>query len=160
WDVGATDGEHPLSRGLHVGFRARDRAQVDAFWQAGVDAGYRAEGAPGPRPRYGPSYYGGFLLGPDGPNIQVGNHNRRRPAADKAAHHTAAEAPRRPTRAAREERHDAYTRERGRYRSRCSPREIVVSDIRARVPVRATSQSPATDKATMAARKPLRAGKG
>ena len=32
WDIGATDCEHPVTRGLHVGFRARDRAQVDAFW--------------------------------------------------------------------------------------------------------------------------------
>ena len=31
WDVGPADGEHPLSRGVHVGFRAADRAQVDAF---------------------------------------------------------------------------------------------------------------------------------
>jgi hypothetical protein len=44
----------------------RDRAQVDAFWQAGVDAGYRDDGEPGPRTQYGPSYYGGFLLDPDG----------------------------------------------------------------------------------------------
>ena len=41
WDIGATDPQHPVTRGLHVGFRARDRAQVDAFWQAGIDAGYR-----------------------------------------------------------------------------------------------------------------------
>src|SRR5437764_385195 len=43
WDIGATDSSHPVTRGLHVGFRARDRAQVDAFWQAGVDAGYRSD---------------------------------------------------------------------------------------------------------------------
>ena len=49
WAIGPTDPEHPLTRGLHVGFRARDRAQVDAFWQAGVDAGYRDDGAPGAR---------------------------------------------------------------------------------------------------------------
>ena len=47
WDIGATDSEHPVTRGLHVGFRARDRGQVDAFWQAGIDAGYRDDGAPG-----------------------------------------------------------------------------------------------------------------
>src|SRR4051795_7766927 len=40
WWIGQTGREHPVTRGLHVGFRARDRAQVDAFWQAGVDAGY------------------------------------------------------------------------------------------------------------------------
>src|SRR6266852_2586909 len=65
WDIGATDPEHPVTRWLHVGFRARDRAQVDAFWQAGADAGYRDEGAQGPRTQYGPTYYGGFLLDPD-----------------------------------------------------------------------------------------------
>src|ERR1700744_3685960 len=49
WALCRTDREHPVSGGLHVGFRASDRAAVDAFWQAGVDAGYRSDGAPGPR---------------------------------------------------------------------------------------------------------------
>src|SRR3954449_6175136 len=31
WDIGPTDSEHPVTRGLHVCFRARDRAQVGAF---------------------------------------------------------------------------------------------------------------------------------
>src|SRR5437868_3496080 len=51
WDIGVTDREHPVTRALHVGFRARDRGQVDAFWQAGIDAGYRDDGPPGPRAR-------------------------------------------------------------------------------------------------------------
>jgi catechol 2,3-dioxygenase-like lactoylglutathione lyase family enzyme len=71
WDVLASDREHPVTRGLHVGFRARDRAQVDAFWQAGVDAGYRDDGAPGPRTQYGPTYYGGFLLDRDGNSVEA-----------------------------------------------------------------------------------------
>ena len=41
WDIGPTDGEHPLTRGLHVGFRAPSHEAVHAFWQAGIDAGYR-----------------------------------------------------------------------------------------------------------------------
>ena len=49
--IGPTDREHPLTRGLHVGFRAPDRAHVDAFWEAGVDAGHPDDGAPGPRTR-------------------------------------------------------------------------------------------------------------
>ena len=49
WAMGPTDAEHPVTRALHVGFRAPDTAHVDAFWQAGVDAGYRDDGAPGPR---------------------------------------------------------------------------------------------------------------
>ena len=71
WWIGPTDSEHPVTRGLHVGFRARDRAQVDAFWQAGIDAGYGDDGAPGPRTQYGPTYYGGFLLDPDGNSVEA-----------------------------------------------------------------------------------------
>jgi catechol 2,3-dioxygenase-like lactoylglutathione lyase family enzyme len=71
WDLFATDREHPVSRGLHVGFRAPDRAAVDAFWQAGVDAGYRSDGAPGPRSVYHPDYYGAFLLDPDGNSVEA-----------------------------------------------------------------------------------------
>jgi catechol 2,3-dioxygenase-like lactoylglutathione lyase family enzyme len=42
WDISPTDREHPVTRGLHVGFRAPDRAAVDAFWRAGIDAGQPA----------------------------------------------------------------------------------------------------------------------
>src|SRR6266508_4343381 len=77
WAIGPTDREHPVTRGLHVGFRARDRAQVDAFWQAGIDAGYRDDGAPGPRTHYGPTYYGGFLLDPDGNSVEAVHGDRQ-----------------------------------------------------------------------------------
>ncbi|HKN94469.1 MAG TPA: VOC family protein [Thermoleophilaceae bacterium] len=76
WWIGPTDGEHPVTRGLHVGFRAPDRAHVDAFWQAGVDAGYRDDGPPGPRTEYGPDYYGGFLLDPDGNSVEAVHTDR------------------------------------------------------------------------------------
>ena len=76
WDIGATDREHPVTRGLHVGFRARDREQVDAFWQAGVDAGYSDDGAPGPRTQYSPTYYGAFLLDPDGNSVEAVHGDR------------------------------------------------------------------------------------
>ena len=71
WDIGPTDREHPVTRGLHVGFRAPSRAAVDAFWQAGIDAGYHDDGAPGPRTESGPDYYGGFLLDPDGNSAEA-----------------------------------------------------------------------------------------
>ncbi len=77
WAMGPTDREHPLTRGLHVGFRARDRAQVDAFWQAGIGAGYRDDGAPGPRTQYSPTYSGGFLLDPDGNSVEAVHHGAR-----------------------------------------------------------------------------------
>jgi catechol 2,3-dioxygenase-like lactoylglutathione lyase family enzyme len=76
WDIGPRDRQHALTRGLHVGFRASDRAQVDAFWQTGIDAGYRDDGAPGPRTQYGPTYYGGFLLDPDGNSVEAVYYDR------------------------------------------------------------------------------------
>jgi catechol 2,3-dioxygenase-like lactoylglutathione lyase family enzyme len=67
------DGKQP-TRGLHIGFSAPSREHVDAFWQAGVDAGYRDDGAPGPRPQYTPDYYGAFLLDPDGNSAEAVHH--------------------------------------------------------------------------------------
>jgi catechol 2,3-dioxygenase-like lactoylglutathione lyase family enzyme len=68
----------PVTRGLHVAFVAPSRAHVDAFWQAGVDAGHRDDGAPGPRPEYGSDYYGGFLLDPDGNSAEAVHHDTPR----------------------------------------------------------------------------------
>jgi catechol 2,3-dioxygenase-like lactoylglutathione lyase family enzyme len=69
--VTGADSEHPVTRRLHIGFVAPDRERVDAFWQAGVDAGYRDDGAPGLRPQYAPDYYGAFLLDPDGNSAEA-----------------------------------------------------------------------------------------
>ncbi len=82
WAIGPTDREHPVTRGLHVGFRAPDRAAVDAFWQAGIDAGHPDDGAPGPRTVYGPDSYGGFLLDPDGNSVEAVRGGRERPVPD------------------------------------------------------------------------------
>ena len=64
----------PVTRRLHIGFVAGSRASVDAFWRAGVEAGYRDDGAPGPRPQYRHDYYGGFLLDPDGNSAEAVHH--------------------------------------------------------------------------------------
>jgi len=64
-------GDKRPTRRLHVGFVAPSREHVDAFWQAGIDAGYRDDGAPGPRPEYGPDYYGGFLRDPGGNSAEA-----------------------------------------------------------------------------------------
>ena len=68
----------PATRGLHIGFRAPSRAAVDAFWQAGTDAGWRSDGEPGRRPQYVEDYYGGFLLDPDGNSIEAVHHGSLR----------------------------------------------------------------------------------
>jgi catechol 2,3-dioxygenase-like lactoylglutathione lyase family enzyme len=63
--------DRPPTTGLHVAFFAPSRDAVDAFWQAGVDAGHRSDGEPGPRPQYADDYYGGFLLDPDGNSVEA-----------------------------------------------------------------------------------------
>jgi catechol 2,3-dioxygenase-like lactoylglutathione lyase family enzyme len=87
WDIGSADGEHPMTRGLHVGFRASSREAVDAFWRAGIDAGYRDDGAPGPRMMYRPDSYGGFLLDPDGNSVEAGHTEREDPVPDGRVDH-------------------------------------------------------------------------
>jgi catechol 2,3-dioxygenase-like lactoylglutathione lyase family enzyme len=72
------DDENPVTRRLHVGFSAPSREHVDAFWRAGTEAGYRDEGAPGPRPQYSPTYYGAFLLDPDGNSAEAVHHDAER----------------------------------------------------------------------------------
>jgi catechol 2,3-dioxygenase-like lactoylglutathione lyase family enzyme len=61
----------PHQSGAHIAFRAATRAAVDAFLQAGLDAGGRDHGAPGLRREYSPDYYAAFLLDPDGNNIEA-----------------------------------------------------------------------------------------
>jgi predicted lactoylglutathione lyase len=60
-----------VTRHLHLAFVARSRADVDAFWRAGVDAGYESDGEPGPRPQHSATYYGAFLLDPDGNSAEA-----------------------------------------------------------------------------------------
>jgi catechol 2,3-dioxygenase-like lactoylglutathione lyase family enzyme len=64
------DDESP-SRGVHIAFRAPNRAAVQAFYAAGIEAGGRDNGGPGPRTDYSPTYYAAFLLDPDGNNVEA-----------------------------------------------------------------------------------------
>lgn len=73
--VAIADGEHPPTRNLHLGFVAPSRERVDAFWRAGIDAGYEDDGAPGERPQYTPGYYGAFLRDPDGNSAEALRHD-------------------------------------------------------------------------------------
>ena len=68
----------PVTRRLHVAFVAPSRGHVDEFWRVGTDAGYRDDGAPGPRPQYRYDYYGAFLLDPDGNSAEAVHHGDMR----------------------------------------------------------------------------------
>jgi catechol 2,3-dioxygenase-like lactoylglutathione lyase family enzyme len=81
WDdfsLAAASAERPVTRRLHIGFVAPSRAHVDEFWRAGTAAGYRDDGAPGPRPQYTENYYGSFLLDPDGNSAEAVHHESMR----------------------------------------------------------------------------------
>jgi catechol 2,3-dioxygenase-like lactoylglutathione lyase family enzyme len=60
----------PPTPPIHFAFVAETREQVDEFHRAGVEAGYRDNGAPGIR-KYADDYYGAFLLDPDGHNVEA-----------------------------------------------------------------------------------------
>jgi catechol 2,3-dioxygenase-like lactoylglutathione lyase family enzyme len=62
--------QHPPTVNLHLCFVARSRAEVDAFHEAGLGAGFRSNGEPGLRD-YGPGYYAAYLLDPDGNNVEA-----------------------------------------------------------------------------------------
>ena len=63
-----------VATGAHIAFAAKSRADVDAFYRAALAAGGRDNGGPGLRPNYAPTYYGAFVLDPDGHNIEAVCH--------------------------------------------------------------------------------------
>jgi catechol 2,3-dioxygenase-like lactoylglutathione lyase family enzyme len=69
-----------LTGRAHFAFQAKSRDQVKAFHAAAVAAGGRDNGAPGERP-YHPGYYAGFVLDPDGNNVEAVFHG----AAERSA---------------------------------------------------------------------------
>jgi catechol 2,3-dioxygenase-like lactoylglutathione lyase family enzyme len=67
-------GRRPAQSGVHVAFDTPDRAAVDAFHAAALDAGATDNGPPGVREIYHPNYYGAYVLDPDGNNVEAVCH--------------------------------------------------------------------------------------
>lgn len=84
-----------VGNGVHIGFSARSKNAVDAFHRAAMAHGGADDGAPGPRPDYGPDYYGAFVLDIDGNKIEATLHPEAKPVR-KAAPRKAAKKARRP----------------------------------------------------------------
>ena len=59
---------------IHVAFAAADREQVRQFHEAALAAGGKDNGGPGIRAQYHPNYYGAYVIGPDGHNIEAVCH--------------------------------------------------------------------------------------
>ncbi|KAJ5873415.1 uncharacterized protein N7473_013288 [Penicillium subrubescens] len=60
-----------IPAGIHFAFTAPDRATVEAFHKAAIDAGGMCNGKPGLRPEYHENYYGAFVLDPVGNNVEL-----------------------------------------------------------------------------------------
>jgi lactoylglutathione lyase len=73
--------ESPASAGVrtgraHFAFQASSQEIVARAHRAGLEAGGRDHGAPGPRP-YHPGYFAAYLLDPDGNNVEIVHHATR-----------------------------------------------------------------------------------
>jgi catechol 2,3-dioxygenase-like lactoylglutathione lyase family enzyme len=68
------------SHGIHVCFRAPDRAAVREFHAAALLCGGRSDGEPGLRPEYHPDYFAAFVLDPDGHRVEAVCHAPEAPA--------------------------------------------------------------------------------
>lgn len=72
WVQAPCDGQRAqAANGVHVAFLAASPQQVQAFHAAALAAGGTDDGAPGPRPHYGPQYWGCFVRDLDGHKIEA-----------------------------------------------------------------------------------------
>lgn len=72
WVQTPADGARAASaNGIHFAFLATSEEMVRAFWDAALAAGATPDGEPGPRPHYGPAYYGCFVRDLDGHKIEA-----------------------------------------------------------------------------------------
>jgi catechol 2,3-dioxygenase-like lactoylglutathione lyase family enzyme len=72
WIAAPFDGKAASTgNGVHVGFMAASRAEVDGFFSEAIAAGGTADGEPGHRQDYGEPYYGCFVRDPDGNKIEA-----------------------------------------------------------------------------------------
>jgi catechol 2,3-dioxygenase-like lactoylglutathione lyase family enzyme len=61
-------------RPLHIAFLAENHQQVRAFHVAALAAGGTDNGPPGIRLHYHANYYGAFVIGPEGHNVEAVCH--------------------------------------------------------------------------------------
>ena len=60
-----------VGNGVHIGFIATSKAAIEEFYRAALAAGGTDNGPPGPRPNYGPSYFGAFVCDPEGNKLEA-----------------------------------------------------------------------------------------
>ena len=72
--IGPVGEDGVAARDVHIAFEAGDRASVDAFHAAAVEAGAEVLHPPRVWPEYHPNYYGAFVRDPDGNNVEAVCH--------------------------------------------------------------------------------------
>lgn len=70
FEIMQSEDEKVLTK-THIALRVKDKQAVDSFFKAGLEAGGKDNGKPGPRPEYTETYYAAFVLDPDGHNIEA-----------------------------------------------------------------------------------------
>jgi catechol 2,3-dioxygenase-like lactoylglutathione lyase family enzyme len=78
FSIAASTPDRPLTHRVHIAFQARNRQQVDNWWQTMRDAGHPDLGRPGPRPQYSSTYYGAFIADPAGNSVEAVHGQPRR----------------------------------------------------------------------------------
>ena len=72
WVQKPFDGQQAtVGNGVHIGFYARNKQEVHAFYQEAIANGATCDGKPGPRAEYGEPYYGCFVRDLDGHKIEA-----------------------------------------------------------------------------------------
>jgi catechol 2,3-dioxygenase-like lactoylglutathione lyase family enzyme len=79
-------GDQPATRNVHLALLAPSRLAVDGWWAAMTAAGHPDDGVPGPRPQYSASYYGAFVLDPDGNSLEAVHHDEPREGDNRLDH--------------------------------------------------------------------------
>ncbi|KAI9002165.1 Glyoxalase/Bleomycin resistance protein/Dihydroxybiphenyl dioxygenase [Hyaloraphidium curvatum] len=74
WIDGTTGADVTTPKGQHLAFSAPTRKLVDEWYEAAIAAGGTDNGKPGLRKDYSPTYYGAFVLDPDGHRIEAVCH--------------------------------------------------------------------------------------
>ena len=92
--IGQPHNQQPANsgNGVHVAFLAKNRQAISKFHDAALKQGGSNGGEPGPRPDYGPSYYGAFIYDLDGNKIEAMLNMPARPAAKPVARKAARKA--------------------------------------------------------------------
>ena len=106
--------------GAHFGFTARTKEAVHRFHETALANGGTDDGPPGPRPQYGPDYYGAFVVDPFGNKVEatfIANEARKRDRRARGAKRTRkTAAKRRPARAAKAKRANRAQKRKARRR--------------------------------------------